>query len=90
MKIIDPINIQTFELREAISNLLSARLYVGQTLYFTFRTINETSKRHKYTLAQFLIVMNISFPRLSRRTLLRCYNVFNRLVIEGGFWISEL
>ena len=81
MKIIDPLNVQTFDLKESISNLLGARIQLGQTLYFTFKDINKTHKKHKYTLAQFLRVINLSFPQLSRRTLLPCYHVFYRLVV---------
>ncbi|MCH7575224.1 MAG: hypothetical protein IIA59_08885 [Candidatus Marinimicrobia bacterium] len=90
MKIIDPINVKTFDLKEAISTMLGARLQLGQTLYFTFQTINKNMKKHKYTLAQFLRIISFSYPRMSRRSLSRSYRVFERLVVECGFWITDL
>ena len=70
--------------------MLGARMQLGQTLYFTFLTINKNMKKHKYTLAQFLRIISFSYPRMSRRSLSRSYRVFERLVVEGGFWITDL
>lgn len=90
MKILNTLNLQTFDLKESISNLLGGRLQVGQTLYFTFNTINKNLKKQKLTLAQFLRIISFSYPRMSRRTLSRTYRVYERIVLGTGLWISDL
>ena len=90
MKIIDPVNILTYDLKEAISAALGGRLQLGQTLYFSFNTINKNLKKQKITLAQFLRIVSFSYPRMSRRTLLRSYRIYDRIVLGTGSWISDL
>ena len=88
MKILNLLNLKSIDLKESISNLLSARLQLGQTLQFTYASINR--KRKVTSLAQFLLAISLAHPRLSRRTLQRAYCVFERLVRGCGFWISDL
>ncbi|MCH7575609.1 MAG: hypothetical protein IIA59_10855 [Candidatus Marinimicrobia bacterium] len=90
MKIIDPFNVTTFDLKEAISHVLGARIQLGQTLYFTFNTINMNMKKVKYSLTQFLRIISISYPQMSTRTLLRSYRVYERIVLGTGCWASDL
>ena len=90
MKIVDPINVMTFDLKEAISHTLGARIQLGQTLYFTFNTINKNMKKHKYSLTQFLRIISFSYPQMSARTLLRSYRVYDRIVLGTGCWTRDL
>lgn len=90
MKFLNLLNLQSIDLKESISNLLGARLQVGQTLHFTYHTIYKRQKKKVISLSQFLQAISFGYPRLSRRTLQRAYRVFERLVVGCGFWITDL
>ena len=90
MKFLNLLNLQSIDLKESISNLLGARLQVGQTLHFTYHTIYKRHKKKVISLSQFLQAISFAYPGLSRRTLQRAYRVFERLVVGCGFWISDL
>ena len=90
MKFLNLLNLQSIDLKESISNLLGARLQVGQTLHFTYHSIYKRQKKKVISLSQFLQAISFAYPRLSRRTLQRAYRVFERLVVGCGFWITDL
>ena len=90
IKLSSPDNPQTIELKEAISMLHSARLHVGQTLYFTYKDLNSHQKKPLVSLPQFLRAVAAAYPGLSYRTYQRCFRVYERLVIGCGLWISDL
>ena len=90
MKFLNLLNLQSIDLMESISNLLGARLQLGQTLHFTYHTIYKKRKKKVLSLSQFLLAISLAHPRLSRRTLQRAHRVFERLVRGCGFWITEL
>lgn len=85
MKFLNLLNLQSIDLKESISNLLGARLQVGQTLHFTYHTIYKQQKKKVISLSQILQAISFAYPRLSRRTLQRAYRVFDRLVVGCGF-----
>lgn len=58
MKYYQRINLEPFHIQEAISMLLGARLYLGQTLYFGFNTYNKGLRKRKTSLAEFMRVVN--------------------------------
>ncbi len=83
-------NLEPLHIKEAISTLLGARLHLGQTLYFSFNTHNKNLKKRKTSLARFMRAVENEYPSMSRRNYLRSYRVFERLVQQCGFWMSNL
>ena len=90
MKIRNPLNLEAYDLKEAISTLRSARLMVGQTLYFTLKQVNQGRKKKRVSLTKFLQAIAYAYPNLSLRSFQRSYRVYERMVADAGFWISDL
>jgi len=86
----NPINLEKFKIKEAISSLLGARLYVGQTLFFGYQTVKLEHRKKSVSLAQFIDQVAFENRQMSRRSYLRAYRVFERLVVQCGFWMSDL
>ncbi len=81
---------ENVEIKESLSALLGARLRVGQTLFFSYKTLNRKQKKPLVSIARFLKAVNTSYPALSYRSLQRCFRVFERLVVKCGMWIEDL
>lgn len=90
MKFFNPISLETFEIKEAISSLLSARIRLGQTIHFSYKQMTRNQKKAKMSQAQYLRALAFAYPRLSLRTYQRALSVFERLVIDTGLWIADL
>ncbi len=90
MKFFNPLSLATFEIKESISALLSARIRVGQTIYYSYKQMTRYSKKAKMSQSQYLHAIALAYPRLSLRTYQRALAVFERLVLDTGLWISDL
>ena len=90
MKFFHPISLETYEIKEAISALLSARIRLGQTLYFSYKQMTRKQKKAKMRQSQYLRALALAFPQISLRTYQRALSIFERLVIDTGLWISYL
>ena len=90
MKFFHPISLETYEIKEAISSLLSARIRLGQTIYFSYKQMTRNQKKAKMSQSQYLHAIALAFPRISLRSYQRALRVFERLVIDTGLWIADL
>ena len=90
MKFFHPISLETYEIKEAISSLLSARIRLGQTIYFSYKQMTRNRKKAKMSQSQYLHAIAFAFPRISLRSYQRAFSIFERLVVDTGLWISDL
>ena len=90
MKHSNPINLEKFKIKKEISSLLGARIFVGQTLFFIYQTVKMENRKKRVSLAQFIDQVAFENRQMSRRSYLRAYRVFERLIVQCGFRISEL
>ena len=82
--------LQAYEVPDAISTLLSARVRLGQCLYFAYQEINRRKAKPIISLAQYLRVIAMAYKGLSYRTYQRSYRVYERFIIECGLWIEDI
>ena len=90
IKNIDFIGHVTIEIKESISSLLSARIRLGQTPYFSYKEIQRRRRKQKISLSQFIKAIEFANPRIKYWTYQRAYRIYERLIIETGIWIDDL
>ena len=90
IKITGALGHQTVELKQAISSLLSARINLGQTLYFSYKEFQRWNKQNTMSLSQFLKAIAAANPQIKYRTYQRSFRIYERLIIEAGLWIEDI
>ncbi len=90
MKYFHLTTLQAYEIPDAISTLLSARVRLGQSVFFAYQQFKRNKDKPIISLAQYLRVIAMAYPMLSQRTYHRSYRVYERFIIECGLWINEI
>ena len=86
MFVLNPNNYTRYSIREAVSTVLSARIRLGQNIYFSHRDLNRVLKGGNISISQFVESVAFTYPSLSARTFFRCYKIYQKLVIDCGLW----